>query len=78
MKQYLYVKVRHVYLPLDGIQRCSTNVSGCVYFSGAGYDVIIVETVGVGQSETAVCDMTDMFVLLVPPAAGDELQVCVL
>lgn len=30
-----------------------------------------------GQSETAVCDMTDMFLLLVPPAAGDELQVCV-
>lgn len=41
---------------------------------GAGYDVIIVETVGVGQSETAVADMVDMFVLLVPPAAGDELQ----
>lgn len=36
---------------------------------------MIVETVGVGQSETAVCDMTDMFVLLLPPAAGDELQV---
>ena len=34
-----------------------------------------VETVGVGQSETAVCNMVDMFVLLVPPAAGDELQV---
>ena len=43
--------------------------------SGAGYDVILVETVGVGQSETAVCNMVDMFVLLVPPAAGDELQV---
>lgn len=43
---------------------------------GAGYDVVLVETVGVGQSETAVADMVDMFVLLVPPAAGDELQVC--
>ena len=42
---------------------------------GAGYDVVLVETVGVGQSETAVVDMVDMFVLLVPPAAGDELQV---
>ena len=42
---------------------------------GAGYDVVLVETVGVGQSETAVCDMTDMFLLLLPPAAGDELQV---
>ena len=46
-------------------------------FPGAGYDVVIVETVGVGQSETAVCDMVDMFVLMTPPAAGDELQVCV-
>ena len=45
-------------------------------FPGAGYDVVIVETVGVGQSETAVCDMVDMFVLITPPAAGDELQVC--
>ena len=45
-------------------------------FPGAGYDVVIVETVGVGQSETAVCDMVDMFVLMTPPAAGDELQVC--
>lgn len=43
--------------------------------SGAGYDVVIIETVGVGQSETAVHNMVDMFVLLVPPAAGDELQV---
>ncbi len=43
--------------------------------SGAGFDVILVETVGVGQSETAVCDMVDMFVLIIPPAAGDELQV---
>ena len=40
----------------------------------AGFDVILVETVGVGQSETAVADMTDMFVLLLLPAGGDELQ----
>jgi LAO/AO transport system kinase len=40
----------------------------------AGFDVIIVETVGVGQSETAVADMVDMFLLLLPPAGGDELQ----
>ncbi|MDD2923734.1 methylmalonyl Co-A mutase-associated GTPase MeaB [Rhodoferax sp.] len=40
----------------------------------AGYDVVIVETVGVGQSETAVADMTDMFVLLQLPNAGDDLQ----
>ena len=40
----------------------------------AGFDVIIVETVGVGQSETKVADMTDMFILLLLPGGGDELQ----
>lgn len=40
----------------------------------AGYDIVIVETVGVGQSETAVANMTDMFVLLQLPNAGDDLQ----
>jgi LAO/AO transport system kinase len=40
----------------------------------AGYDVVLVETVGVGQSETAVADMVDLFALLLPPGAGDELQ----
>ncbi|GAB4089669.1 methylmalonyl Co-A mutase-associated GTPase MeaB [Hydrogenophaga soli] len=40
----------------------------------AGYDVVIVETVGVGQSETAVQGMTDMFCLLQLPNAGDDLQ----
>lgn len=40
----------------------------------AGFDVVLVETVGVGQSETAVCDMTDIFVALMLPGAGDELQ----
>jgi LAO/AO transport system kinase len=40
----------------------------------AGYDVVIVETVGVGQSETAVAGITDLFVLLALPNAGDDLQ----
>lgn len=40
----------------------------------AGYDVIIVETVGVGQSEIEVADMVDMFVLMLLPGSGDELQ----
>jgi LAO/AO transport system kinase len=40
----------------------------------AGFDVIVVETVGVGQSETAVAGMTDVFVLLQLPNAGDDLQ----
>lgn len=40
----------------------------------AGFDVVIVETVGVGQSEVAVSQMTDTFILLLQPAAGDDLQ----
>ena len=40
----------------------------------AGYSVVLVETVGVGQSETAVANMTDMFVLMQLPNAGDDLQ----
>jgi len=40
----------------------------------AGHDIVIVETVGVGQSETAVAGMTDMYVLLQLPNAGDDLQ----
>jgi LAO/AO transport system kinase len=40
----------------------------------AGFDVVIVETVGVGQSETAVADLVDVFLVLMEPGAGDELQ----
>ena len=40
----------------------------------AGFDLVMVETVGVGQSEAAVADMTDLYMLLVQPGAGDELQ----
>ena len=40
----------------------------------AGFDVVLVETIGVGQSEVAVADMVDLFTLLVSPAGGDELQ----
>ena len=41
---------------------------------GAGFDVILIETVGVGQSETVVAQMSDLFILLIAPAGGDELQ----
>ena len=41
---------------------------------GAGFDVVLIETVGVGQSETAVAEMSDLFLLLLAPAGGDELQ----
>jgi LAO/AO transport system kinase len=40
----------------------------------AGFDAVLVETVGVGQAETTVAEMVDMFVLILPPAGGDELQ----
>lgn len=57
---------------LGGVTR-STNEAIAVC-ECAGYDIIIVETVGVGQSEYYVAYMVDMFVLLVPPTGGDELQ----
>ncbi len=41
---------------------------------GAGFDIVLIETVGVGQSETVVAEMADLFVLLLAPAGGDELQ----
>ncbi|MDO5647186.1 methylmalonyl Co-A mutase-associated GTPase MeaB [Paracoccus sp. (in: a-proteobacteria)] len=40
----------------------------------AGYDAVLIETVGVGQSETLVAEMSDLFILLLAPAGGDELQ----
>ena len=57
---------------LGGVARRSRDaVALC---EAAGYDVVIVETVGVGQSETQVAGMSDIFVLLLAPAGGDELQ----
>ena len=40
----------------------------------AGFDIILIETVGVGQSETVVAELCDLFILLLAPAGGDELQ----
>jgi len=57
---------------LGGVTR-RTN-EAIVLCEGAGYDIILVETVGIGQSEFAVSNMTDMFVLIIPPGSGDELQ----
>ena len=57
---------------LGGVAR-RTREAGLVC-EAAGFDVVIVETVGVGQSETAVADMVDLFLLLLSPAGGDELQ----
>jgi len=57
---------------LGGVAR-NTN-EAVVLCEAAGYNVVIVETVGVGQSEFLVSDMVDMFCLILPPAGGDELQ----
>ena len=57
---------------LGGVTR-HTRETICLV-EAAGFDVILVETVGVGQSETAVAEMTDMFLLLLLPGGGDELQ----
>jgi len=57
---------------LGGVARRTRETM--LVMEAAGYDVVLVETVGVGQSETAVADMTDTFLVLLAPAAGDELQ----
>ena len=57
---------------LGGVARRSREaVALC---EAAGFDVVLIETVGVGQSETVVAEMSDLFVLLLAPAGGDELQ----
>lgn len=57
---------------LGGVARRTREA--IILCEAAGYDVVMVETVGVGQSETMVADMTDLFLLLLAPAGGDELQ----
>jgi LAO/AO transport system kinase len=57
---------------LGGVARRTRETM--VVVEAAGFDVVIVETVGVGQSETTVADMVDVFTLLLAPSGGDELQ----
>ncbi len=57
---------------LGGLARRSREVVGL--FEASGCDVVLIETVGVGQSETVVADLCDVFLLLLAPAGGDELQ----
>ncbi|MEM8588288.1 MAG: methylmalonyl Co-A mutase-associated GTPase MeaB [Pseudomonadota bacterium] len=57
---------------LGGVARRTREVMMLV--EAAGFDIVIVETVGVGQSETAVARMTDLFLLMLLPGGGDELQ----
>lgn len=57
---------------LGGVARKTREAM--IVCEAAGYDAILVETVGVGQSEVAVADMVDLFTLLILPNSGDELQ----
>ncbi|MBK1670006.1 methylmalonyl Co-A mutase-associated GTPase MeaB [Rhodovibrio sodomensis] len=57
---------------LGGVARRTREVM--LLCEAAGFDVMLIETVGVGQSETAVADMVDLFMLLLLPGGGDELQ----
>ncbi|WP_420564260.1 methylmalonyl Co-A mutase-associated GTPase MeaB [Thalassobaculum sp.] len=57
---------------LGGVARATRETM--VVVEAAGFDVVLVETVGVGQSEVTVADMVDMFMVLMLPGAGDELQ----
>ncbi|MEM7176773.1 MAG: methylmalonyl Co-A mutase-associated GTPase MeaB [Pseudomonadota bacterium] len=57
---------------LGGVARRTREAIRLV--EAAGFDIVLVETVGVGQSETMVSEMTDIFTLLIAPAGGDELQ----
>ncbi len=57
---------------LGGVARRTREV--VTLCEAAAYDVVLIETVGVGQSETMVAEMSDLFLLLLAPAGGDELQ----
>ena len=67
-----YIRPSPAGTTLGGVTRRSRET--WLLCEAAGFDVVIVETVGVGQSETKVADMTDMFVLLLLPGGGDQLQ----
>ncbi|GES98400.1 methylmalonic aciduria type A protein, mitochondrial-like [Rhizophagus clarus] len=67
-----YIRPSASHGTLGGVAR-NTN-EAIILCEAAGYNVCLVETVGVGQSETMVSEMVDMFVLMVPPAGGDEIQ----
>ena len=57
---------------LGGVNRSTREAIAIV--EAAGFNVTLVETVGVGQSETEVFEMTDIFIVLLNPGGGDELQ----
>ena len=67
-----YVRPSPAASELGGVARRTREVAALM--EGAGFDVLLVETVGVGQSETAVAEVSDLFALLIAPGGGDELQ----
>ena len=71
-REEAYIRPSPAGTTLGGVTRRSRET--LLLCEAAGFDIIIVETVGVGQSETKVADMTDMFVLLLQPGSGDQLQ----
>lgn len=67
-----YIRPSAAGLTLGGVHQATReSISLCEY---AGYDIILIETVGVGQSETIASSMSDIFVLLLIPGGGDEIQ----
>lgn len=67
-----YIRPSAAGLTLGGVHHATReSIRLC---EAAGYDIILIETVGVGQSETIAAEMTDIFVLLLLPGAGDEIQ----
>ncbi|CAG8634051.1 7117_t:CDS:10 [Paraglomus brasilianum] len=71
----LFDNIIDLFVILYGLGGVARNTNEAITLcEAAGYDVCLVETVGVGQSETMVAEMVDMFVLMVPPAGGDEIQ----
>ena len=67
-----YVRPSPAAMELGGVARRTREAAALL--EGAGFDVLLVETVGVGQSETAVAQVCDLFALLIAPGGGDELQ----
>lgn len=67
-----YIRPSPAGMTLGGVANCTHE--SMLLCEAAGFDTIFIETVGVGQSETAVAGMVDFFLLLLLPGAGDELQ----
>ncbi len=72
MNPRAYIRPSPTGLTLGGVARRTRE--SMLLCEAAGFDVVIVETVGVGQSETVVSEMVDFFLVLLLPGAGDELQ----